>query len=331
MRNRFRATCGLVAAALALSALAACGVGGSSASNDTGSSSDGSGSTIKVGEIPVADLATVYLAQDQGFFSDRGLDVEIEAMENASAIVPAVMNGQLQVGTTANVPYLTAKAKGLPILAFANGADTSGDANTDYSGLFVSANGPIKRPRDLEGRTVTTNNLKNVLQLAVAKAVEDDGGDPSKVRFVAMPFPNMVPALAKGSVDAISVVEPFFSAATKAGGRLLFSPYTEAYPKGTTLALYFASEKWLKSNPDQARKFAEAVQEAGAYAVAHPDAIRKVMVDHLGMDAQLAAKVRLPVYGVQLNGDSLEQVAQMMVDGGFVDQAPAEGGLVWKP
>jgi NitT/TauT family transport system substrate-binding protein len=285
-----------------------------------------------VGVIPIVAFAPVYIAKEQGYFAEAGIKVDLRSMQNAAAIAPAVMNGQLQIGTAANVPYLTARSKGLPILALGGGAaSTTGDAATDYSGVFVASDSAIKRPRDLMGKTVTTNNLKNVLQLAVVKAVKDDGGDPSKVRFVAMPFPNMVPALKKGRVDAIAVPEPFYSVAAKAGVRLLDNPFTTAYPKDTSLALYFFSKKWSESHPDVAQKFDEALTRAGSYAANHPEAVRQVMVEELGMDAAQVIHMRIPGFGAPVKPDSLEQVAQLMVDSGFIQKAPAQADLVWEP
>jgi NitT/TauT family transport system substrate-binding protein len=312
----------LVAVAAAMAVVSGCAFG------DASGPADGE-QPIRVGSIPVSDLITVYIAQDQGFFDDEGLQVEIQKMDNAAAVVPAVMNGQLQVGTTANVPFLTAKAKGVPITAISNGANTSGESYTDYSGVFVPANSDIRRPRDLEGHTVTTNNLQNVLQLAVAESVAADGGDPSKVEFVAVPFPNMASALTSGEVDAISVVEPFYSSAS--GARLLDHPYTSAFSADTTLAFYFASEKWLAEEPEQARDFVEALDRAGGYAADHPEAVRDALVDHLGMTNEQARSVRLPVYGSPLDTASLKQTADLMVEHGFVDTVPDEDGLAWRP
>lgn len=307
-------------------ALTACGVGNAAAGDGSGGSS-----TIKVGVIPVSDLIAVYVAQDQGYFRAAGLTVETESMQNASAIVPAVMNGQLQIGTTANVPFLVAKSKNLPIQAIADGANTTGQAATDYSGLFVAKNSSITRPRDLEGKTVATNNLQNVLQLAVDEAVRKDGGDPSKIRFVSIPFPNMASALTKGQVSAISVVEPFYTVASQSGARLLDNIYTTAYPKDTSLAFYFASSKWLKSHAAEAKKFEVAIDKAGKYAQAHPEAVRRAMADHLQMAKKVANQVRLPAYGGTLSVPSLDAVAQQMVRQGFISKAPSSGDLVWQP
>lgn len=319
MRIRAAAT---LTALLLCTALAGCGASGKEAGGTEAS-------TVKVGVIPVADFAPLYVAQDQGIFDKHGVSVDLTTMQNAADIAPAVMNGQLQVGTTANVPFLTARSKGLPIVALTGSTETSGDPAKDYCGVFVSKGSGIEHARDLAGKTVATNALKAVLELVVSKAVKDDGGDPAAVQFVAMPFPNMVPALDKANVDAITVCEPFFSAAQNAGARLLFYPYTDALPRATSLSFLFTSKAWLDKSAGTAEKFAAAMDEANQYATEHPEAVRKAMVEHFGMDSKAAQNMRLPIYQSEVKPESLEVAAELMVEFGFIDKTPDPQGSVY--
>ena len=67
-------------------------------------------------------------------------------------------------------------------------------------------------------------------------SVRKAGGDPAKVKFVELPFPDMPAALQAGQVDAIFVVEPFLTAALGAGRRKVASATTSTPRPNLTVA-----------------------------------------------------------------------------------------------
>jgi NitT/TauT family transport system substrate-binding protein len=60
--------------------------------DDEGDTGGGTGSaevkTLKVGVIPIADVAPLYLGMDKGFFADEQLKIEPQLAEGGAAIVP---------------------------------------------------------------------------------------------------------------------------------------------------------------------------------------------------------------------------------------------------
>ena len=279
--------------------------------------------------LPVADFASVYIAMDKGYFTDEGLTVETQVMQNAASIAPSVMNGQLQFGVSAATPLIAAVDKGLPLKAVANMADTAEDAASDPSSILAGANSGITRPRDLEGRKVAVNGLGAIPHVAAAQAIADDGGDPSKATFVAMAFPDMMPALQQGHIDAAAVVEPFSTMGTKQGAKAIGNPYTSAFLKGKTMAVAFSSTPYLEKNKDTAERFVRALNKASEDAAKDPAEVRKVLVQHAGMKQDIVAEIRLPGYSAELSADALSQASQVMNKVGMLD-APVDGAtLVW--
>ncbi|GGQ38265.1 hypothetical protein GCM10010279_54370 [Streptomyces mutabilis] len=80
-----------------LAAATACGSSDSKGPDDYGSS-DGGTTTLKVGLIPIVDVAPLYLGQEKGFFEERGLKLEFSGAQGGAAIVPGVVSGQFQFG-----------------------------------------------------------------------------------------------------------------------------------------------------------------------------------------------------------------------------------------
>lgn len=207
----------LTAAALLAAGVTACGDSGEPAGKGASSGSGGGTRSVTIGAIAIVDTAPVYLAQSQGFFKKHGIDAKITSVQGGAASITGVMGGQFAFGFANTTSLLTAQQQGLPLKVVANGVASTGERDTDYSAVLVPEGSPVKSAKDLAGRTVAVNQLKNIGDTTVRAAVRKDGGDASKVEFVEMPFPDMPAALAKGRVDAVWEVEPFVTQATGQG------------------------------------------------------------------------------------------------------------------
>ncbi|GAA2374442.1 MULTISPECIES: ABC transporter substrate-binding protein [Gordonia] len=313
----------VLALAVVLALVTACGVGmGSKVKMDKGD-------TLTVGVIPVADFAGVYIAQDRGFFADEGLKVETKVMQNAAAIAPSVINGQLQFGTAATPPLVSAVEKGLPLELVANAASVTADPDLDPSALVVSPGSDVRRPRDLEGRTVAVNALNSIVHVAAAAVIRADGGDPARVHFIPMPFPDMITALGRHAVDAASVVEPFQLQSVAAGATVIAHPYSAMIPGGGTYSVVFTAGPFAETNPELVKAFVRAVNRADLVAAKDPAAVGAVLEKYGKLPPQVFAKMRLPVYTDQISADALQGTADLMNHLGFTSKPVDTKEMIW--
>ena len=179
--------------ALALSVTLLAGACGSDGSTGTPESSGGS-TKVKIGVIPIVDVAPIYLGLKQGFFSAEGLDVSLETAQGGAAIVPGVVSGQYQFGFSNSTSLLLATFQGLPLKVVSSGVASTGAADKDFGGVIVKADSPIKSAADLAGKRIAVNTLKNINTTTVNQVVRAAGGDPSKIEYVELPFPDIAPA-----------------------------------------------------------------------------------------------------------------------------------------
>jgi NitT/TauT family transport system substrate-binding protein len=309
--------------ALALLAAAGCG---SSGDDNGGQASGGGTKQVKVGVIPILDVAPIYLGKEKGFFSKRGIELTLETGQGGAAIVPGVVSGQFQFGFSNVTSLLIAQTRGLPLKVVANGVASTGKDKADYSGI-VTRDDAVKTAADLEGRQVSVNTLKNIGDSTIRASVRKAGGDPSSVKFVELAFPDMPAALEAGRVDAVWVVEPFLSATLGAGGHLVASNYVDTAPD-LTVALYFTSEQLTKDDPDLVSKFTEAMNESLAYADAHPDEARQVLTSYTQIDEAVIQKLILPKWPTEINQASVETLATLAVQDGLVAKQPDLSALL---
>ena len=310
---------------LAVMPLLACG-----GSNDSSTSGESGGvRKVSVGVIPIIDVAPLYLGIQKGFFSKRGLAVTAVPAQGGAAIVPAVLAGQQQVGFSNVVSLLIAKEKGIPLLSIAGGASSTGDPAKDVNAVLVAKGSTLKSAADLEGRKVAINSLNNIGDTTIKAAVEKAGGDPAKIKFVELPFPDMPAQLAAGRIDAAWESEPFRSQIVAAGGRVLFDNLTETYPQ-LQIAQWFTSAPVQKKNPQLIADFVVGINESMQYATAHPDEVRSALGSYTKVTPEVAAKLVLPRWPTELDEASTKAVGDAAQKYGTLAQAPDVSGLFGK-
>lgn len=304
--------------------LTACGDSG-----DSGEKSGGAGQLDKVntGVIAIVDVAPIYVGKALGFFQEQNIDLTLTTAQGGAAIVPAVLGGEYQFGFSNTISLLLGASKKLPVKVVANGTNSTGADGKDFAGLFVKAGGPIKSPKDLAGHTVAANTLKNIVETSVRASVRKDGGDAAAVKFTELAFPDQVPALQSGQVDAIFVVEPFQQAAVLAGARRIASSYVDAAPD-LTVAMYFTSHQLLSTNPDLVRRFTEAMKKSLAYADSHPDQVREVIGTYTKIDPAVRAALVLPKWPAEVNRASVDALAGLAVTDGLLTAKPDLNALL---
>jgi len=155
----------------------------------------------------------------------------------------------------------------------------------------------------------------------VNELVRKDGGDPSKVKFVEIAFPDMAAALDANRVQAIFVVEPFLASA-KAKGWKQIGSFAAVNP-GQEVAAYFTSTQLLGEKADLAARFTTAIKESLAYAEAHPDEVRQIVTTYTTIKADTAANITLPKYSAEIDKASFELYSNLLVQDGLLT-APAD-------
>ncbi|MGC9666034.1 ABC transporter substrate-binding protein [Planosporangium sp. 12N6] len=294
--------------ALSLFALAACGSGGG---NSTASSGAGGTTHLKVGVIPIVDVAPIYLGKEKGFFAQHHIDLELVQQSGGAAAIPGVIAGDFQLSFGNVTSVLLAGSQNLPLRMVAEGVSSTGDPKTDFAGVVVAPDSPIQSARDLAGRTVAINNLKNINDVTTRSVVEKAGGDPASVKFLELGFPDMPAAVANHKVDAAVMVEPFLSAATAQGDRVIAANYAEA-TTNLTVASYFATQQYVSQNKAVIDNFRAALKQSLQYAQEHPDEVRRIVTTYTTIKADVAQKIKLPAWPQDMNVDSVQTIAGLM-------------------
>ncbi len=259
----------------------------------------------KLGYMKIVDCSPMFMAMEKGFFKAEGLELKTVPMAGGAVIVQGVTSGDLQFGWTNVISLYQAYVEGFDFKLVAGGA-TNVRGTNDTHAIEVLKDSPIKRAKDLEGKTVAVNTLNNIVHLMAMAWVDKNGGSSAKVKFIELPFPRMEAALVAGKVDAISVHEPFAAAAArKAEIRVLANPWGDVAPK-FLIASWFASEKWVQKNRKTAEAFVRALNRGIDAIHADKEGARAAMIKWAGLKPDMVGKIGLPLFDKTLSEKDLQ-------------------------
>ncbi|GAA4425298.1 hypothetical protein GCM10023169_22850 [Georgenia halophila] len=327
-----RRRAGVAAVLTSLALVAACGGGSGDAGPDAGG---GEGTAqggdelipITVGSLPIVDTAPLHMGVEEGIFEEHGLDVTLQLAQGGAAVIPAVVSGEYQFGFSNVVSLLLASQQGLDLQIVASGNSTSGDPDADIGGVLTLPDSGIETPADLEGKTVAVNTLNNIGDVTISEVVAQDGGDPDAVEFVEMGFPDMPAALSGGQVDAIWVLEPFFTISKGEGAEVVTHNFAEVDPD-MMVASYFTSGQYAEQNPEVVEAFTAAMKESLTYAQENPDAARAALSTYTEIDPAVTETMTMPQYPPEINAESVQMLADLALKYGLVEEEVDVQGIL---
>ncbi|MEV4247744.1 ABC transporter substrate-binding protein [Streptosporangium canum] len=264
------------AAALVLSAgvTAACGESG----GQGGQSTAGGLIQVTVGSGDnIMDLP-MKVAEAKGYFGKHGLQVKFVST-NASTGPAALESGSVHFLNSSPTGFLSALAKGIPQVAIA--ADGLGNPIAIVvSKKFADANKittettPEEAAKALATSTAGASSANTKAQ--ASQFLKARGVDPTKVNWVQLPSPAANKAsLNSGQIDWFMTGQPAPLSIQHAGeGIVVADPLRvpEWSPERAGYGEFVVARKdYLDKNPETAKKFVAAVQEATAYMNAHVD------------------------------------------------------------
>ncbi|MFT5551646.1 MAG: ABC-type nitrate/sulfonate/bicarbonate transport system substrate-binding protein [Bradyrhizobium sp.] len=145
------------------------------------------------------------------------------------------------------------------------------DANTYYA-YFVKDDSPIKGARDLIGKKVAVNTLGAHLEFVLREYLARNGlsaGEAKQVTLVAIPPVSGEQALRQGQVEVSALSGVLRDKALERGGiRSLFND-TDLFGQFTGGA-YVLRDRFIKDNPNAARKLVEGISRAIEWAQTTP-------------------------------------------------------------
>jgi len=220
------------------------------------------GKTLHVGASPVITSSGIFLAQEEGFFKEFGLDVEITIFKKSGAPQTVLLSkGDLDVGGgSVDAGFWNAINQGIDIKLVAD----KGHIEKGASSLVLMVrkdhldSGRYKSLSDLKGFTMALTTLTGTpKQIVMERFLQKGGLQLSDVKILKMSFPEMNMGFANKALDATLTLEPFVAKAELDGTAMTVIEAYEVYPDLQGAAIFY-SPHFIKNNPKQAVDFMAA-------------------------------------------------------------------------
>jgi NitT/TauT family transport system substrate-binding protein len=318
MRLGRPARAAIIGLALTLGAVA-CSAGGSTTASAPAAPAGGLEKTkIKIATLPAIDSAAIYVAIDHGLFEKEGLEVSAEVVQASPEAIPMMLNGEIDAMFGNYVSMFQAHDKGafkLRILA------EGSRAAPDSLSIMALPNSPIKTAKDLEGKTINVNVLRNFQELALTQVLKANDVDPASIKYVQVTFQNIMPSWRGGQIDAAYLGEPMVTAATSTmGARKILDP-ASGPAKEFPISGYVSTQEWYDKNPKVAAAFQRAIHNAAKLMENNRESVAKVLPTFTQIDAATAATVTFPYFSSNDNPARLQRVADWMLEAKWLSKA----------
>jgi NitT/TauT family transport system substrate-binding protein/putative hydroxymethylpyrimidine transport system substrate-binding protein len=295
-------------------ALAACG------SNDAADATRETPTvTVALDFTPNAIHASIYAAVREGADRAHGIRIEIQKPGSQPDSLKLVLGGAVDVGILDIQDLGLARQEGKDVVGFG--------ALVQQPLAALIAQPDVRRPRDLEGRTVGVSGLPSDPAFVEA-IVRHDGGDPSRIRLVTIGFA-AVSALLSGKVAAVPAFWNAEGVVLRRKGRDVREFRVEDYgaPRFPEVVLVTRRDR-LDADRDLMARFVAAIQDGARSARAHPDAAAREIARAAGsadvglVRAQLDAVRRIADPSLRLDPDRLRAWADFATDIGILRERP---------
>lgn len=303
-----------------LAVLASAGCASGLAATETGT---GAGTVslekhqLTIAAVPTASSAGLYIAQQDGFFRQAGLDVKIVTIGSGADVTTDLLNGSLDVVNGAYAGFIEAQAHGAgKFQVLADGY--AGAPHVDE--IVVPPGSKITSVQQLKGKTIAVNAVASIASLLVDSTLESQDVQPSQVHLVAVPFPAMPAALKSHRVDAAYMVEPYLSQnEVQAGGQELID-VDQGATKDFPINGYVATRTWCERYPRTAAAVAKALDRGQAIADTDRPAVEKALTHFTSISRRIAAIMSLGNFPTGVDTIHLQRVADLMYSNGQLKQ-----------
>jgi len=272
---------------------------------------------VTVAAIPSADLAGLYIAQDEGIFARQGLHVTITTIASTKAVIASQLNGQVDIGAGSYVGYVAAQATGARFLILAEASTLRPHTRV----LLTTAGSRITTLAGLVGKKIAVNGTGSIGTLLISALLAENGIAPAKVRFVTdkQGFPDMAGQLQRGHWDAAFLAEPYASKAEEDYGQVELADLDQGATLNFPIAGYVATQAWARQHPQIAAAFVRAIEEGQALAENNPAAARAAVGKSDQLPGEVTAVMALPDFPVgPVDERRMQRTADAMLQFGLL-------------
>jgi NitT/TauT family transport system substrate-binding protein len=281
--------------------------------------------TLAVGFLPVTCHLTCPVT-DYASKTSHSTRFESQRFTDFPTVVETVKSGRLDATFMIAPLAMKLREQGVKVRIAYLG-------HRDGSTVMVRKDLPVRSLKDLEGRVFAIPSKYSNQYLVIRKLMKDEGVDPSAIRFVELPPPDMPGALASKAIDAYFVGEPHAARAELDGsGRVLYHA-KDIWPHFISCVLV-VTDRLIAERPAVVRDLVRGIAESGEWADTHRVDAARLVSPYFRQDESLIRYVltqppdRVSYRMLTPRDDEMQGIADMALEAGILERRLDVRGLV---
>ena len=219
--------------------------------------------SITVAYSPFESVTLFWVAEDQNFFRQNGLNVTSHRFDTGAGALNGVLNGEADIAVGTNEFPLTVRALNKERIRTIGSISKS-----EFIYLVGRADHGIENASDLSGKKIGTT-FGTIAHFYLGRFLALNGIEIQDVTLVDLKTPtDWVGAIVNGSIDAVATAQPYADSAKEGLGSnaVVWSIQSDQ-------ALYtqaISTDEWIAGHPELCEKFLKSLFQAEAFVVNHP-------------------------------------------------------------
>jgi len=255
--------------------------------------------SVKVGYTPILSQLPLFVAVEEGYFEEEGIEVELVKFDAPNHLNDALLQGQIDItcpGMALGIFAITEQKNPGKIEVY---SIVGGTPDAPVAKVLVRKESEIRSVSDIKGKKLGIFGgtiqwiviTKNYLEMHGLKAYED-------VEIVELTPALQVQALASGQIDALLALEPMATVALEQG----FARVVDGSAAETTIN----NPSWIgagaintaykEKNPEKVEAYLRAIKRGIEFTENRTGNAIKHLPKYTPVSEELAAKVPLWLY-----------------------------------
>jgi NitT/TauT family transport system substrate-binding protein len=268
---------------------------------------------LKLALIPVLDTIPIFIAQQNGYFAEQGIQVETVPVKSPQERDVLVQTGQVDGVLTdlQSVGLLNKDAVKLKAVY----TSRRPFPNAPIFRILAGPKTAINAPADLKGVPIGIS-ANTVMEYLTDRMLAGEGLKPEEIAKIEVgQIPVRFEQLMNGNIQAAALPDPLAQGAIAGGAKLVVDD--SKYANFSQSVLTFTADT-LKNKPNTVKKFLVAWEKAVNELNAHPDKYRGVLIEQGRVPQSIQDSYEMPPFpgrGVPSEDEVKDVVAWLKAKG----------------
>ena len=233
--------------------------------------------SITVAYAPFESTTLFWIAQDQNFFSQNGLNVTPRRYDTGVGSLDGMVNGEADIVVGPNEFPLVGRA-----LQKAGIRTIGSIAKSEFIYLIARRDRGIEKVSDLKGKRIGTT-FRTIAHFFLGRFLELNGMNIDDITLIEVKTPEeWVNAIVNGDIDAVVTAQPYANAAKdRLGANAIVWSAQSSQPLQTQV---ISTDEWITEHPDLVIRFLRSLALAEEYAILNPAEAKSIVQKQLNLD-----------------------------------------------